>query len=137
MSFCKQSFEIFIKISSHPEHMHTSLSPCWLLLPFDSRLQRSQLQVLHDSHKANVSLSQIQDSSKQANPMSSSTPIHIYLMTSINIRLAHGSRTTVANTKFHKKGQVYQKKLSENVLWLPYQIPSNPRKNPYIYCLLT
>ena len=31
------------------------LPPCWSLLPFDSRLQRSQLQVLHVSHKTNVS----------------------------------------------------------------------------------
>ena len=61
--------------------------------------------------------------------MSSSTPIYIYLTTSIDIRLTHGSRKTVTNTKFHKKGQAYQKMLSENVFWLPYQIPSNPDKS--------
>ena len=36
--FCKQSFKTVIKISLHPEHVHTSLPPCWLSLPFDSRL---------------------------------------------------------------------------------------------------
>ena len=49
--FCKQSFKTVIKISSHPEHVHTSLPPCWLPLPFDSRLQRSQLTSLtYDYH---------------------------------------------------------------------------------------
>ena len=32
--FCKQSFKTVIKISSHPEHVHASLPPCWLPLPF-------------------------------------------------------------------------------------------------------
>ena len=32
VSSCKQSFKIFCKISSHPEHVHTSLPPCWVLL---------------------------------------------------------------------------------------------------------
>ena len=101
--------------------MHTSLPPCWLLLPFDCRLQRPQLP--HHSHKTN----------EQANLMSSSTSVHIYLTTSTNIRLTHGSCTNVANTRFHKNGQAYQKILSENVFWLPYQIPSNPKTNRYIY----
>ena len=48
-------FKIFSKIPqtrTGPKHVDTSLPPCWLLLPFDSRSQRSQ--PLHDSHKANV-----------------------------------------------------------------------------------
>ena len=53
--FCKQSFKIVIKISSHPEHVHTSLPLYWLPLLFDSRLQQRS-QLLHDSHKVNISL---------------------------------------------------------------------------------
>ena len=38
-----------------------------------------------------VPLLQIQDPSEKASPMSHSAPIHIYLTTSINIRLTHSS----------------------------------------------
>ena len=112
--FCKESFEIVIKISSHPEHVHTSMPPGWLPLPFDSRLQRSKL--LHDPHKTNVSLTHGYRTTvantrflQTGNPMSSSIPIHINLTTSINMRLTHGSRTTVANTRFHKKAWLMRK----------------------------
>ena len=63
-----------------------------------------------------VPVSEIQDSSKQANPMFSSIPIHIYLTTSINIRLTHGSRTTVANTRFHKKARLIRKAFRKRLL---------------------
>ena len=147
-SFCKQSFKVFNKISrTGRKHVHMSLPPCWLLLSFDSRSGRGHnyftTPIRYHKLTVIVPLSQIQDSSKLANPMSSSASIYIYLTTSISIRLTHGSRKTVANTRFHKKGQAYQKKLSENVIWLPHQIPSIPKKIPYIYtsipinCLLT
>ena len=87
----------------------------------DSRSQR--LQLPRDLHKAKchwrtpiLPLSQVQDSSKQANPMSSSIPIHIYLTTSINIRLTHGSRTSVANTRFHKKARLIRKAVRKCLL---------------------
>ena len=114
--------------------MHTSLPQCWLLLPFDSRSQRSQL--LHDSHKANISLTHgyrttvaNTDSFKQANPMSYCAPVHIYLTTSINIRLTHGSCKTVANTRFHKKGQAYQKKAVRKYLLASLSNPIQLKKN--------
>ena len=44
--FCKQSFKA-VKISSHSEHVHTSLPPCWLPLPFDSRLQTGSHNLFH------------------------------------------------------------------------------------------
>ena len=35
--------------------------------------------------------------------------IYTKVTTHFTVRLTHGSRTTVANTRFHKKGQAYQK----------------------------
>ena len=98
-----QSFKIVIKISSHPEHVHTSLPPFWLPLTFDSRLHRSQL--FHDSHKTNVTLTHGYRTTFANTRFLQTGQPHVslysnshHLTTSINIRLPHGSRTTVANT---------------------------------------
>ena len=80
-----------------------------------------------------VPVSEIQDSSKQANPMFSSIPIHIHLTTSINIRLVHGSHTTVANTRFHKKGQAYQKTFRKRLLVPLSNLIQSPKKSLYIH----
>ena len=56
---------------------------------------------------------------------------HIYLTTFINIRLTHGSRTTVANTRFHKKGQAYQKSCQKMSFGFP--IKSHPIKKKSLY----
>ena len=72
--------------------------------------------------------------------MSSSIPIHIYLTTSINIQLTHGSSYNRRKYKIPQKRPGLSEKLSENVFWLPYQIPSNPKKiliGIPINCLLT
>ena len=45
--FCKQSFKTVIKISSHQEHVHTSLPPCWLPLPFDSNYKLEGHNLFH------------------------------------------------------------------------------------------
>ena len=44
--FCKQIFKTVIKISSTPEARAYILPPCWLLLPFDSRLQTGRSQLI-------------------------------------------------------------------------------------------
>ena len=51
--FCKQSFQI---LSRYPHTRNTCLRPCRYVgcCYLDSRLKRSQLQVLHDSHKVKV-----------------------------------------------------------------------------------
>ena len=103
--------------------MHTCLPPCRLLLPFDSRYQRSQ--PLNDSHKANVSLTHDYRTTVtntrflqtgQLCSYSYSAPIHVYLTTSINIQLTHGSHKTVANTKFHKKARLIRKSCQKRFL---------------------
>ena len=43
-------------------------------------------------------------------------PIHIYLTTSINIRLTQGSRTIVANIRFHKKARLIRKAVRKCLL---------------------
>ena len=93
-SFCKQRIKIFSKTSSHPDRAE---SRAYVLA--------AMLVAVNHHLTVIVPLSQIQDSSKQANPMSRSAPIHICLTNSINIRLTHGSRKTVASTRFHKKGR--------------------------------
>ena len=60
--FCKQSFKIVIKISSHLEHVHTSLPPCWLPLPFDSRLQTERPQLISPTY--NITSSRLSFQSK-------------------------------------------------------------------------
>ena len=137
--FCKQSLKIVANISSHPEHMHTSLPPCWLRLPFDSRLQRSQL--LHDSHKANVSLTHgyrttvantrfLQPGQPRAILYSNS---HLSDdLTSINIRLTHDSRTTVANTRVNKKARLIRKAVTKCLL-ASLSNPIQSKKSLYIH----
>ena len=64
--------------------------------------------------------------------MTNSAPIQIYLTTSTSIRLTHGSRKTVANTRFHKKGLAYQKSCQKMSFGFP--IKSHPiQKNLYIH----
>ena len=65
--------------------------------------------------------------------MSSCISIHIYLTTSINIRLTHGSRTTVANTRFHKKGQAYQKSCQKMFFGFPIKSHPIQKKSLYIH----
>ena len=65
--------------------------------------------------------------------MSSSIPILIHLTTSINIRLTHASRTTVANTRFHKKGQAYQKSCQKMFSGFPIKSHPIQKKNHYIH----
>ena len=65
--------------------------------------------------------------------MFSSIPIHIHLTTSINIRLTHGSRTTVANARFHKKGQPYQKSFQKTSFGFPIKSYPIPKKSLYIH----
>ena len=134
--FRKQSFKIVIKISSYPKHVHTSLPPCWLPSPFDAQLQRSQL--LHDSHKANVSLTHGYRTTVANTRFLQTGQPHVILYsnlhlsdTSINIRLTHSSRTTVTNTKFDKKGQAYQKSCQKMSFGFP--IKSHPIQKKSLY----
>ena len=60
--------------------------------------------------------------------MFSSIPIHIHPTTSINIRLTHGCRTTVANTRFHKKGHPYQKSFQKMSFGFPIKSHPIPKK---------
>ena len=133
VSFCKQSFKIFCKICSHPEHGKYVLAAMLVaVIPFDSRLQRSQL--LHDSHKAKVSLTHGYRTTvantrflQTGQPMSSSTPIHIYLTTSVNIRLTHGSRTTITNTE---KARLIRKSCQKMSFGFPIK---SQKKSLYIH----
>ena len=80
-----------------------------------------------------VELSEIQDSTKQANPMFSSIPIHIHLTTSTNTRLTCSSHATVANTRFHKKGQAYQKSFQKMSFGFPIKSHPIQKKSLYIH----
>ena len=121
-------------LSPKPTHNYFVTPQCIT----DSRSQR--LQLPRNLHKAKISLTHaypttvaIQDSSKQANPMSSSIPIDIYLKTSNDTRLTHGSRTTVANTRFHKKGQTYQKSCQKISFGFPIKSHPIQKKSLYIH----
>ena len=149
-SFCKHSFKIFSKISSHPARS-TCIRPCRHVgcrhpLTLDNRGHNhftTPIKLTYHQLTVIVPLSQIQDSSKQANSMSYSAPIHIYLTTSINIRLTHGSRKTVANTRFHKRPGLSEKAVRICLLASLSNPTQSKNKISYIYtgitinCLLT
>ena len=65
--------------------------------------------------------------------MFSSIPIRIHLTTSINIRLTHGSRTTVANTRFHKKARLIRKSFRKRLLVSLSNPIQSQKKSLYIH----
>ena len=95
------------------------------------RLSVDSLTPSPENSRLSYPLSQIQHSSKQANPMSYSALIHIHLTTSINIRLTHGSRKTVENTRFQKRPGLSRKAVRKCLFGFP--IKSHPIQNKFVH----
>ena len=124
----KQRFKIVIKISSHPEHVHTSLPPCWL--PTLDHKGHNYFTT-PKSHKANVSLTHgyrttvantrfLQTGQPHVIPYSNShlsDDFHQYTTDSL---LSYNRR----KYKIPQKGQAYQKSCQKMSFGFP--IKSHP-----------